>query len=89
MLHDPDARLDYPVSWEALPDSDEFVDLTIKTADAVVVEDVAFAGKDGVAWISLADPDASRRKKYTVTYHMVSAEGRVDERSFTLDVRDR
>jgi hypothetical protein len=86
-IHDPDALLDYPADWSAwLPEGDTLVDVTVVTDDGVTVENVQ-PPADGVtvAWIS----GGTAGESYTVTYHVVTAEGREDDRSITLVCKER
>jgi hypothetical protein len=88
-LHDPNAVLDYPVDWSAwLPDGDTIVDVTVTVPDDITLTgdpEISPEGTIVVAWLAGGTADV----KYDVTYHIVTAQGREDDRSITLVVRER
>lgn len=85
--HDPQAVLDYPADWsDWLPLGDTLTDATVTADSGVTIENVQppFEGVV-VAWIS----GGTAGESYTVTYHVVTADGREDDRSITLVCKER
>lgn len=85
-IHDPDAVLDYPVDWSAwLPDGDSInsAEVTAETGINVGVVDVT--SPVVTAWLS----GGVNGMKYNVTYHITTVQGREDDRSITLVVKER
>lgn len=86
-IHDPQATLDYPSDWSAwLPEGDTLTDVTVTTEAGVTIENVE-PPVDGVAvaWIS----GGTAGNSYDVTFHVVTADGRIDNRSITLVCKER
>ena len=85
-VHDPDAVLDYPVDWsDWLPEGDTIESATVTAEVGVTVGTVDVTSPVVTAWISGGTVGAT----YDVTYHIVTAEGREDDRSITLVVKER
>jgi len=90
---DPGSRLDYGFDlgaqgWLAQGETVTSLEVTAATpvgADALVIEAPTVAGGVIYAWIS----GGSLGKDYAVTFHWATSAGRVDERSLTLQVRNR
>ena len=85
-IKDPDANLDYKVDWSSwLPDGD-----TIASAQWIVPDELT-AGQQtnddtsATVWLS----GGTARQRVQVTCRITTTQGRVDDRSFTLIVRDR
>jgi hypothetical protein len=86
-VHDPDAVLDYPFDWSAwLEEGDTITDTTV-TAEAgvTVVGTPVVDGGKVVPYIS----GGTVGESYDVTCHIVTADGREDDRSITLVVKER
>lgn len=86
---DPDAVLDYTVSWaEWLPDNDTITASTFTVMsdddDAVTVDDTSFNATTTTVWLS----GGKTGEKYTVTNHITTAAGRQDDRSLTLTIKE-
>lgn len=87
-IHDPSAILDYPLDWSAwLPAGDTIVSAEVTAPDDITVapDPEIVGGTKVVAWLS----GGVDRINYDVTYHIVTAQGRQDDRSITLVVRER
>ena len=88
--HDPDAYLDYPMDWsDWLPEDDTLATLDVIAADGVEWEAPSITSDGTVcyAWLSLVDPVFN--KEYKVTYRIMTAMGRRDDRSFLLKCVER
>ena len=88
--HDPDAYLDYPQDWTKWLVGDDVLETVQVIADPVVTvaaSAVAPGGQICYAWLSLDNPEPNG--KYDVTYRITTAEGRIDDRSFTLVCKER
>lgn len=86
---DPDAVLDYLVDWSAwLPDGDTITasTFTVNSDDngAIVVDDTLFDSTTTTVWLS----GGVAGEKYTVTNHITTADGREDDRSITISVKE-
>jgi len=86
--HDPQARLDYGWDWASwLGDGETITAHTVTASGAggVVVESSAVIGGQVVAWIS----GGVVARQSSVTVHIVTSEGRADDRTLRLDVKER
>lgn len=85
---DPTARLDYPIDWsEYLEPGDEISSATAFGPAGITVESPPdLEGALTTVWVETED---SPPGKYPVTVHIVTAEGREDERSITINVRNQ
>lgn len=98
MHKDPQATLDYAVDWAApvsrenpngpwLADDETITASTwTVTPDGLTIEDEDSDATTATIWLSggeIGDP------KYTLTNHITTSQGRQDERSFTLAIRNR
>lgn len=86
---DPDAVLDYLVDWSAwLPTGDTITasTFTVNSDDngAIVVDDTLFDSTTTTVWLS----GGVAGEKYTVTNHITTADGREDDRSITISVKE-
>lgn len=86
---DPDAVLDYLVDWSAwLPTGDTITasTFTVNSEDdgAIVVDDTLFDSTTTTVWLS----GGVAGEKYTVTNHITTADGREDDRSITISVKE-
>lgn len=94
-LHDPSAVLDYPAKWTDWLKGDTIDTTTAVTKDPTTgdpsayftVERVDADPQIPVAWVS-AVPEAAG-KTATLTFHIETTDGRVDERSLTLVGKER
>lgn len=84
-LHDPQAVLDYIFDWSTwLPSGDTIATHTV-VGSGVTIDSDALAGAIVTAWVSGGTLGAIA----TVTCHIVTTEGREDDRTFRLKVSDR
>lgn len=85
-LKDPSAVLDYRIDWaEWLPDDDKIVNATfIVSDDDIVVEDVLYTDSSATVWLS----GGVAGQRYTVTNHIVTEDGREDDRSIIIVCKD-
>lgn len=85
---DPSAKIDYQVDWSAWLDGDT-IDTSTWSADAglTVASSPAPSHTTTVATAWLTGGTVGQR--YTVTNRIVTAAGRIDERSFVVMVVDR
>lgn len=96
---DPTARLDYPIDWNApaseggpyLEVGDSIVSATCRVdpaATGITVESPPDL-QDSVTIVWVVTDGIVAAGKYTVTVHIVTTEGREDERSITIQVADQ
>ena len=85
-VHDPDAYLDYSSDWsEWLVDGDTITAADVTAEAGVTVEAVSHTETVAYAWIS----GGTAGEKYDVTFRVTTAAGRIDDRSITLDCKER
>lgn len=86
-LHDPQAVLDYRVDWSAwLADGESITSHSVSVDGSVTVDSSSVVGgTDVVVWVS----GGTAGENATVTAHVVTDQGREDDRSFRLLVRQR
>lgn len=79
---DPQAVLDYLWDWgEWMPENDRIVASSFSSSSAdLVVEDSTFNDTTATAWLS----GGVAGERYTVTNHIVTEDGREDDRSITI-----
>lgn len=85
---DPNAVLDYVFDWEAwLGESDTIVSAEVEADDGLVVDSssVAADGKSVTVWLSGGTAGAS----YDVVCHVVTADGREEDRTWQFRVKER
>ena len=82
---DPDAILDWQFDWGPwLPDGDTIDTHTI-LADGVTVDSSTRDGAKVTVWLSGGDVG----KRATVTCRVVTTQGRTDDRTIIVAIRDR
>ncbi len=86
-IKDPNAVLDYQWNWsEWLVPADSIVAATVTTnSDDLSVNTVNVVGSIVTAWLSGGVAGVN----YRVTCRVESADGRIDDRSISLRVRER
>lgn len=90
-LKDPDANLDYAFDWSAeLAANDPGDTITAATVTSsaptdLEVSDVSHTDTTVTYWLSGGEADSN----YTVTCRITTAAGRVDDRTDTIQVRQR
>lgn len=84
---DPAAELDYKFDWsDWLPAGDTIQDASVTaTAGLTVAPDLTVTATAVTCWLS----GGTAGLDYTVTCHIETAAGRVDERSIKIQVRER
>lgn len=85
MVKDPQARLDYVWDWTAWLGDDTITAATVTAPTGITVEPAEHDGQKVTAWISGGDVGHS----YEATCHITTTAGRVDDRTISLDVRQR
>ena len=79
---DPQAVLDYKIDWtEWMPENDRIVASTFTSSDVeLTVDDSLFTDYTATVWLS----GGVAGERYTVTNHIVTEDGREDDRSLTI-----
>lgn len=84
VVKDPDATLDYALDWgEWLPEGDQISDVTLTVTGVEVVRHSHNATTVTV-WIT-----GGQVGRATLTCRVHTVQGRVDDRTLTLHIRDR
>lgn len=88
--HDPNATLDYAVDWSAwLVDDDAIssIDVAVEAGSVTVESDPAPSHTGGVvtAWLS----GGTVGEESTVRFRITTTDGRTDDRSIYLTIRER
>lgn len=83
---DPSAVLDYKIDWsEWLPENDRIVSASfVVSDDDMTVDDVVFDDTSATVWLS----GGVAGQRYTVTNHIVTEDGREDDRSLIIICKD-
>lgn len=83
---DPSAVLDYKIDWsEWLPENDRIVSASFAVSDDdITVDDVVFNDTSATVWLS----GGVAGQRYTVTNHIVTEDGREDDRSLIIICKD-
>lgn len=87
-LKDPDAVLDYQVDWSSwLAEGETLSDHTITADDGITVDssNITDSNTTVTAWLS----GGTAGRKYKVVYRITTTEGRTDDRTISLVVRNR
>lgn len=85
-LKDPDAVLDYVFDWTAwLDDTDTISSTTVTAATGITVDSTSFTANTVTVWLS----GGTAGRNYTVACLIATADGRTDERTMTITVRER
>lgn len=83
---DPDARLDYAWDWSAWLEDGETITshtVTVESGDVVIDGTPQEAAGVVTAWLEAGTT------RSVVTCHIVTSEGREDDRSRTITIRER
>lgn len=89
-LHDPDAVLDYKFPWgDFLPTGDMIVSHTLTPQTGLTVNSslLTDSARSVTVWISAAS--ATIGTTYTLECHIVSAEGRADDRTAYFRIKEK
>lgn len=86
MIKDPDAVLDYAVDWtEWLTEGETITDSTWLVPDGLTEDSASHTTSRATVW--LAGGTAGTR--YAVTNRITTDQGRTDDRTITIDVKER
>jgi hypothetical protein len=84
--HDPQAVLDYQYDWSAwLPNGDSIVAHTVTVPTGLTVDSSTATSTAVTAWIS----GGTLGSYYDVVCHIVTADGREDDRTLQLKCEER
>ena len=85
-IKDPNAVLDYQWDWSAwLPDDDTIASATVTAESGLTVDSSSNADATVTAWLS----GGTVGESYDVTCRVVTADGRTDDRTITLLIRQQ
>jgi hypothetical protein len=86
IVKDPNAVLDYSLDLSAwLTDAGDALQSLDVIGDGVTIDSHAISGTAVIAWVS----GGTAGESATVTYRFTTANGRTDDRSITLKIRER
>lgn len=81
---DPDAVLDYAVNWSDYLEDGETLSSSSFTVESGITKDSeSNTGTSSVVWLSGGELYA----EYTITCTITTSEGRTDERSFSVSIK--
>ena len=93
--HDPDSRKDYTVDWgdflkpqlenEA---ADALIDARWTVPEGVTIEDARFDDRYSTVWVTVAGV-AGAARLYDLTVHVVTREGREEDQTIRLRIRQK
>jgi hypothetical protein len=84
-IKDPAAELDYAEVYEP-PEGDSVVSATWTVATGLTQPQTpTLAGNKATVWLG----GGTVGQEYSVTVHFVTAQGRKDDRTFTIGIRER
>lgn len=86
---DPDAIVDYTFDWSEWLTTDTIVSATITIADSVTMVKNSQAIVDSNQSVRIWLSGGAARDRAAVSCKIVTLEGRTDERTFYIRVRDR
>jgi len=85
-IKDPDATLDYGFDWtQWLLSTESIIDHSIVATAGITVETSASTTGSVIVWLS----DGTSGSRYNVTCTIETTDGRIDERTIRIDVRER
>lgn len=83
---DPDATLDYAIDWSRWLTAGDSIRTSVWSAPTpLVVEAESASSTQAIVWLSGGEGG----KRYTVVNTITTTNGRKDQRSFVLNVKDR
>lgn len=83
---DPDAVLDFKFDWSGwLAESETITDHAVTASTGITVNSTSHNAGQITAWVAGGDVG----KSYTLTCHVETNQGRQDDRSRRITVRDR
>lgn len=87
-VHDPDAVLDYAWDWSSWLETDDTIsDHTVDADAGITVDSSAITDSNTTVTVWLSGGTVGTT--YSVTVHVVTADGREDDRTNTFTVRER
>lgn len=87
-VHDPDAVLDYPFNWsDWLPEGDAIESAVVTAESGITVQGTpaVVGGTKVVPYVS----GGTAGQSYDLTCHIVTTDGREDDRTMTLVCKER
>lgn len=83
---DPDATLDYVVDWSDWLDGTDWISgVSTSAQSGITLSTQSFTSTQHTIWLA----GGAVGQQYSITSHITTNAGRVDERSFTVRVRER
>ncbi|USC17024.1 hypothetical protein [Rhodococcus sp. 11-3] len=83
---DPEAVLDYHFDWSAwLSDGETISSSTFESTAGITIDSNTTTATVATVWLS----GGIRGRLYEITNHIVTNQGREDDRSITIRVKDR
>jgi hypothetical protein len=85
-IKDPDAVLDYAVDWSAwLTSAETIVSALVLADDGITVDSDSYDGGIHTIWLSGGEVG----RNYRITSRITTSQGRVDDRTMLIRVRER
>ena len=86
---DPDAVLDFVIDWSDFLPADDTIETSTWTSlnEELVVDSNSHTDTAATVWLSMTAGVPSA--KYTVTNHIVTTDGREDDRSLTIKCKEK
>lgn len=85
-IKDPNARLDYAVDWSSwLSDGETISDSDWTVPAGIVEDDTDVTTTKATVWLT----GGTAGQSYAVTNRITTSDGRIDDRSIQIVVRDR
>jgi hypothetical protein len=85
-LHDPQSKLDYGFDWsDWLKNGETIITSTWAIAPGLTKISDSFSTSATTIWLK----DGTAGESHTITNHVVTSQGREDDRSHVLKVKDR
>lgn len=88
LIHDPQARLDYEWDWSNwLADGETILNhlVTVTPPDEMLIDTDTATSETVTAWVH----GGVLGRSYQLTCHIVTTDGREDDRKFVLSVKNR
>lgn len=85
MIKDPQAKLDYKWDWTAWLAGDTIASATVTGPDGITISDVSHDTTTVTAWVA----GGTLKTRYGLVCHVVTAGGREDDRTLTLQIEDK
>lgn len=82
---DPDAKLDYKIDWSPWLEGDTITTSEWNIPTALTASGQSNTGTDATIFLQ----GGKKGETYTVTNRITTSGGRIDDRSFTLEIKDK